>query len=434
VILLAQLDIFVYVTKLSGMSGTVNRRVTYKLYPSRRQAEALDRLHGLHRALYNAALEERIDAYRKAGASISYGAQCRSLTQIRAGNPEYLSVNAQPAQVTLQRLDRAFTAFFRRCKAGETPGFPRFKSKGRYSGWGYKTHGDGFRFTPGNGWRHGRLRLSGVGIIPARGEARTPGRAVCADIMLKCDGWYLSLTIECEPHREQGDQEAGLDWGVETLASLAYSPDEFAEFENDRPLAAETESLKTGQRALSASLRGKRSKQAAKRRKLMAKRWRKIANRRKDRNHQITTRLVRNHKLIVTEDLTIKNMTASARGTAEDPGRNVKQKAGLNRAILDATPGDILSMLTYKAEEAGCELIFLDPRKHKPSQTDPISGEVRKKALSERTHILPCGRVIGRDQAAALAMLVAGLKQSGREPAWARATEPETATQSREAA
>ncbi|WP_158020933.1 zinc ribbon domain-containing protein [Methylorubrum extorquens] len=94
-------------------------------------------------------------------------------------------------------------------------------------------------------------------------------------------------------------------------------------------------------------------------------------------------------------------MTASARWTAEAPGRQVRQKAGLNRAILDTAPGSFLSQLACKAEEAGGRLVLVDPRKHKPSQTCPISGEVRKKGLGERTHVLPGGRVITRDQASA---------------------------------
>jgi len=194
--------------------------------------------------LYNAALEERIEAYRKAGVAISFSDQCKSLTTIRRQDPAFLAVNAQSAQVTLQRLDLAFRAFFRRCKAGETPGFPRFKSRDRFPGFGFKTHGDGFRFTPSVGWRHGKLRLSGIGEMPARGEARTPGRVVCGDIQRKADGWYLSLVIACEPHRARGEREAGLDWGVATLATLAYAPDEYEGFENDRHLAAEQDALK----------------------------------------------------------------------------------------------------------------------------------------------------------------------------------------------
>jgi putative transposase len=184
--------------------------------------------------------------------------------------------------------------------------------------------------------------------------------------------------------------------------------------------------LKTESRALSKALRGRRSKRAAKTRMGLARRHRRVANRRKDRNHQITARLVRAHKLIVTEELMPSNMTASAKGTADKPGKNVKAKAGLNRAILDATPCSFLNMLNTKAEEAGCELVILNTRKERPSQTCPSCATVRKKALAEREHRCECGFNATRDQAAALAMLVAGLRLSGREPAWARASEPET--------
>jgi putative transposase len=94
-----------------------------------------------------------------------------------------------------------------------------FKAKDRFPGFGFKTHGDGFGFAPGKGWRHGKLRLSGVGEMRVRGEARTPGRVVCGDIQRKVDGWYLTLVVACEPHRACGDRKAGLDWGVETFAT-----------------------------------------------------------------------------------------------------------------------------------------------------------------------------------------------------------------------
>ncbi len=405
----------------------VNRRVTYKLYPDARQHAALDRLCDLHRGLYNAALEERIDAYRKTGASIGFSDQCRSLTRIRRECPEYLAVNAQSAQVTLKRLDKAFAAFFWRVKEGdEEPGFPRFKSRDRFPGFGFKTHGDGFRFVPGDNWKHGRLRLTGIGTLQARGEARTPGRIVCADVQRKADGWFLSLVVECEPHREQtGQRECGLDWGVETFATVAYDLEEFVEFPNDRLLNQESEAIKASQRALSKALRGNRSKRAVKARRALSRRYRKVANRRKDMLHQRTAKLVREHSLIVTERLTIRNMTGTAKGTVENPGKRVKQKAGLNRAILDTAPGGFSSMLLWKAEEAaGCEIVTLETRKHKPSQTDPVDGTVRKKTLKERTHTLPNGRVIGRDQAAALSMLAAGLRLKGREPAWSASETP----------
>lgn len=401
-----------------------HRRVTYKLYPSASQGAEMERVCDLHRALYNAALQERIDAWRLSKTSIGFAAQCKSVTQIRRDDPVYLGLNAQSLQVTLKRLDLAFGHFFRRVKAGETPGFPRFKGRDRFPGFGFKTHGDGFKFEPGANWRHGRLRLSGIGTMRARGEARTPGRVVCADIQRKTDGWLLSMVVECEPHRERtGDAVAGLDWGVETMATLCTGPMQFAELENDRLLAQEQDAIKAAQRELSKALRDKRSKRAAKAKRLLAQRSRKLSNRRKDRNHQTTARLAAAHAIIITEDISVKNMTASAKGTAEKPGKNVRQKAGLNRAILDTTPGSWLSLLTSKAEEAAGRVILVDPRKHKPSQTDPLSGEMRKKSLSERTHVLPDGQVIGRDQASAWVLWNIGQRILGEEQARSTTTE-----------
>ena len=167
------------------------RRVTYKLYPSPHQVIGLFRLCELHRKLYNAALFERIDAYDKQSISISYLNQAKSVTEIRKFDSDYRGINAQSLQVTLKRLDEAFGHFFRRVREGaEEPGFPRFKSKNRFPGFGYKSHGDGFKFVPGKNWKNGKLTLSGIGTMQARGEARTPGTIKRVDIMRKSDGWY----------------------------------------------------------------------------------------------------------------------------------------------------------------------------------------------------------------------------------------------------
>jgi putative transposase len=96
---------------------------------------------GLHQRLYNAALEQRIAAWRRTRTSLGFVDQCLDLTELRAGDKSYAALNAQSSQVTLKRLDLAFAASFRRVKAGQTPGFPRFKAFDRFSGWGYKSHG-----------------------------------------------------------------------------------------------------------------------------------------------------------------------------------------------------------------------------------------------------------------------------------------------------
>lgn len=392
-----------------------HRRVTYKLYPSAVQAAAMEQLCELHRALYNAALEERIDAYRKGGIQIGYFDQTASLKIIRAENPEYQALSYNAAAMTLRRLDIAFSAFFRRTKSGDTPGFPRFKSASRFTGFSYRNHADGYSFRPGSNWHHGSLRLSGVGCMQARGMARTPGKIIGAHIQRKVDGWWLSLSIECSPARDRtNDLECGLDWGVATFATIAYGLSDFRTIETDLHMRAEMEGIKSAQRTLSAE---KLAKKATMARRRLARKHRRVCNRRKDFLHKASANLVRNHALIVTEDLDVQNMVKRSKKN------RVRHKVGLSRAILDSAPGSFNAMLAYKAEEAGCRLILLDPLKTRPSQTDPISGVVRKKTLAERHHTLPDGTVIGRDEAAALVMLRIGLKQLGREPAWGESPE-----------
>lgn len=136
-----------------------NRKVTYRIYPNASQLERLQEMLGLHQRLYNAALEERILIYRETGKGPSFSAQCRDLTQWRKASAGLAGMNAQSEQVTLKRVDLAFQHFFRRVKNGEKPGFPRFKSIRRYPGWGYKTHGDGWKFHAGEAGKHGSLYL-----------------------------------------------------------------------------------------------------------------------------------------------------------------------------------------------------------------------------------------------------------------------------------
>src|SRR6202795_4561180 len=113
------------------------RKVTFKLSPNATQAERLTGWMRLHCELYNAALEERISAYQKIGKSLSYYDQQNALPQIKAARAEFVELGSHALQHTLRKLDLAFQAFFRRIKAGQTPGFPRFKASKRFSGFCY---------------------------------------------------------------------------------------------------------------------------------------------------------------------------------------------------------------------------------------------------------------------------------------------------------
>jgi len=364
------------------------------LYLTTNQATALEHLLSLHQRLYNAALEQRQTAYRRQRISVGYAEQCRDLTALRSTDQDYATLNAQSAQVTLKRVDLAFQHFFRRVqeRAGKA-GYPRFKSLRRFSGWGYKTHGDGWRLIPGPKMPHGRLRLSGVGTIKIRGKARTIGEPKTCEIQHKNGRWYASITVECSPQRTAGPLAAGMDWGVETLATLALSDGTLQHIDNPRHTRKALVTLRHAQQALSRKRRGSNNREKA--RRAVSSLHRKIANQRHHFLHHTSARLIAMIGFLLTEHLSIRSMTAHG-------GR---RKRGLNREILNTAPGLFLQMLAYKAEEAGGWYEEASTRRLKPSQTCHGCGRQAKKALSERWHTCPCGVSCPRDDNSALVLL-----------------------------
>lgn len=243
------------------------RKVTYRLYPTKAQAAALIVLLRSHQQLYNAALEQRIDAWRRRRVSLGYADQCRELTDLRRECPAFADANCSSQQRTLRRLDIAFQAFFRRVAVrGERAGFPRFKSLEAFPGFGFKRHGDGWRFTPGADWKHGKLRLQGVGVVKARGQARQGGVIKACELLHRDGAWVLSLTVECETiERRSGTAACGLDWGVETFAALAMADGRERSIANPRRVAKAARALRTAQRALARKQRGGKARQRARR-------------------------------------------------------------------------------------------------------------------------------------------------------------------------
>lgn len=381
------------------------RKVTYRLYPSKRQYEQLDRVLELHRDLYNAALAERIDAWKKRGLSVGYTDQCRELTEARSEYEDISSLNAQSQQVTLKRVDLAFKGFFRRLKnRSAKAGFPRFKSAKRFQGFGYKTHGDGWRLHSEQ--KHGRIRLSGVGMVKIRGKARTPGKPKTCEIIKRRGLWYASVTMDCSPKRKKGQKRSGLDWGLKRFATLVSEQGPVEKVGNPRYLSKDISKYRKLSKELSRKKRHSRNWYKAK--KKLASCLERVQRRRHDFLHQESSRLVSNHQLIATEDLSIKGMSSK--------GGNYKK--GLNRSILDTGAAKFFAMLKYKAEEAGLEYVDVPTRKVKPSQTCSSCGNRVKLTLADRTYrCKACGVTIDRDENAAKVMLDWALSNSGREPA-----------------
>jgi putative transposase len=319
-----------------------------------------------HRSLYNAALEERRESWEwwkqrrdslnpPPRPKVNYGTQSAQLKEIRALCPEDARWSFSSQQATLRRLNRAFVAFFKRCKKGvEEPGYPRFKAAHRFDSVEWPKDGDGCRWKP----EARGVYLRGIGDVKVDMHRRMQG--VVKTIRVKGDGrrWYVVFSCDQVPAKPLPavDRPVGIDVGVTTF--LATSDGAF--IENPRSGKVGANPLADANRVLSRKKRGSNNRTAA--RGVVANRHRKIANRRRDFHHKVARHLVTYHDIICIEDLQIVNMTASTSGTVEEPGTNVAQKAGLNRSILDAGWGQFRSILTGKAEEAGRRLIAVDPR------------------------------------------------------------------------
>ena len=189
-----------------------------------------------------------------------------------------------------------------------------------------------------------------------------------------------------------------------------------AQIQNPILLRSAEEALAQAQQVLARKTKGLRNRNRARRK--VARLHRKIRNQRLDFLHQMTTHLVHHFGFLATEELAVANLTKSARGTEEAPGTNVRQKAGLNKSILDTVRGLFLSMLRYKAEEAGAELVEVPTRSLKLTRRCARCWGTTTKSLSQRIHhCAHCGFALDRDWHAGMVALSYALSGDSREPA-----------------
>jgi putative transposase len=351
----------------------------YRLVPSRRQYRALESILESQRQLYNAALEERIEAYRKAGVTRSYFDQSRALTEWRHSDPEARSLPPNLQRATLKRLDDAYKGFFRRVKAGAKPGFPRFRGRGWFDSFGFQTFS-------GISLHAGRLAFAGM---PGKLRVRLH-RAIPADATIRSctfrrgpKGWTIALAVAISGTKmRRGHRVAGVDLGVTTFAALSdggFIP-------SLRAARREERRLRLAQRALTRKKQGSRTR--AKARLAVARAHADVVCRRTDFLHKVSARLVREYDVVAIEALTVHRL---ARGK-------------LAKDIRDASWARFISMLRYKAEWAGVRLIEVDPQ----GTTEDCSacGANVPKGLRDRMHTCPrCGLSVDRDLNAARNML-----------------------------
>src|SRR5690242_217756 len=189
----------------------------YKLTPTPEQARALGRVLGLCRWLYNTALEQRITAWQRRRISLSRSEQEAELKEIRAAFPEYAAIHSHVLQDVLARLDKTYQAFFRRVKAGEKAGFPRYQGRDRYHSFIYKEFGNGA--TLDNGF----LVLSTIGRVAVRWSRPIEGTPKTVTISREADGWYVCFSCADVPMQPlpQTGQESGIDLGLEAFATTS---------------------------------------------------------------------------------------------------------------------------------------------------------------------------------------------------------------------
>lgn len=184
----------------------------YRLYPTKPQLQDLEHTLELCRQLYNAALQERRDAHRKAGRTVGFYEQNRWLPQIRAELPEYRGIHSQVLQDAIKRVDRAFQGFFRRVKAGQKAGYPRFKGKGRYDSFTFPQAGTtGVKLQEGGK----RVLIYGIGSVKVKLHRPLEGRLKTATLKREGDHWYIVFVCEVEPQPLPENQKAiGIDLGT----------------------------------------------------------------------------------------------------------------------------------------------------------------------------------------------------------------------------
>jgi putative transposase len=383
----------------------------YRLYPNKTTQKNLYFVLNRCRELYNAGLSERRDAYRIAGKSISYYDQQNDLPEIKHEiRPEYEDIAAHVLQDVLNRLHKAFQEFFRRCKNGEKPGYPRFQGRNRY---------DSFTYPDGAGWKFDgtHLHLSKIGSLKVKLHREIQGKIKTATIKREVDQWYVCFSCEVEEPEKLSvsSEDVGIDLDVSHLATLSTGE----MIEHPRYYRQAKKTLETRQQALSRKKCGSHRRDKA--RKLVGKAHRKVARQRKDFLHKESRKLVTRFQVIVFEDIQIGNLTKHAKPKQdEETGQYLPKvasaKSGLTKSILDAGWGTFMHLCEVKAAWAGRSMIKVNPRY--TSQVCSQCGTVRKKTLAERWHSCDCGAELDRDVNAAMNILWLGTSQlrNGQKP------------------
>ncbi len=379
----------------------------FRLRPTVRQHIALAACVEAHRELYNAALQERRDAWSHGKICINYGDQSAQLTEIRSARLDQGVWSFSSQQATLRRLNKAFAGFFRRVKAGQKAGYPRFKGATRFDSVEWPKDGDGARWLP----ERRRVYLQGIGEVKVDLHRPVQGRVKTIQIKRQGRRWMLVLSCDDVPTNPlpPTGRQVGIDVGIASFATTSDGE----HVENPRWGRAAAGRLASAQQRLARANR--RSKNRERKRATVAARHRKIANQRKDFHHKQGRALVARYDLLVVEDLQIANMLRRAKPVPDpdNPGQylanGARAKSGLSRSISDAGWGRFVSILRAKAEEAGRTWIEVDPR-HTSDRCETCGHAAPENRVTQAEfRCQACGHSTQADEHAARNLLRAGL-------------------------
>lgn len=352
------------------------------------------RFAGACRFVFNKSLALQNENHEAGNKFLSYVKMAAWLVEWKkAPETEWLKESpSQPLQQALKDLERAYKNFFQKRAS-----FPRFKKRG---------HSDSFRYPQGVklDQANNRISLPKLGWISYRNSREVVGEVKNVTVSQSCGKWYVSIQTEYEVTEptHSSTSMVGLDAGVAKLATLSDG----TIFEPVNSFKSNQKKLARLQRAMSRKVKFSNNWNKAKRK--VQNLHSRIANIRRDYLHKVTTTISKNHAMIVIEDLKVSNMSKSAKGTAEQHGRNVRAKSGLNRSILDQGWFEFRRQLEYKQLWRGGQVLAINPAY--TSQKCACCGHTAKENRQSQSKFecLACGYIANADVNGARNILAAG--------------------------
>ena len=349
--------------------------------------ETLSQIFGMSAELYNAGLESRIDCYRKTGEGRSYYDQCKELVQVRAELPEFEAVSSIVFRGVLSRLDKAYKSFFRRVRAKEKAGFPRWKSWRRWRT--IEINDQCWRMLKKQGDKL-VLKVKGLPRIEVKPSRELPPNNLLKAIRITRKPLRTEVALSYDlptPETKPVTNPVGIDMGISKRLTLSDG-------ETVEKREIDRKKIIRLQRSVSRKVKGSNNWRKAV--SLLAKEWQRVSDKERDYLHRLTSEIARMYDFIAVEKLMTKNMLRNKH---------------LAKSISEQTWGKFITLLDEKAESAGVKMVEVDPKG--TSQECSKCGATVKKSLSVRVHRCSCGYEADRDLNAAINILHRGLTIAG---------------------